>query len=46
VEYGAQLDEAAAVARRKRGLDIVVRGEDTTPNRRLALKIETAVGRR
>jgi hypothetical protein len=33
VEYGAEIDEAAAVARRKRGDNIVVRGDDLKANR-------------
>src|SRR5438874_2659125 len=44
VEWGAELDEAAAVERRKKGLDIVVRGESRKRNRAKAMKIETAVG--
>jgi hypothetical protein len=44
VEYGAEIDEAAAVARRTAGLDIVVRGDDTAVSRRLARKIEARVG--
>jgi hypothetical protein len=44
VEYGPQIADAAAVDRRKQGLDIVVRGDDTVANRRLAYKIEAAVG--
>jgi hypothetical protein len=42
--YGAEIDEATAVARRAAGLDIVVRGDDTAVNRRLARKIEAQVG--
>jgi hypothetical protein len=42
--YGAELDLAAAVARRQGGLDVVVRGDDTDANRRLAETIEAAVG--
>jgi hypothetical protein len=42
--YGGELTIAAAVARRKNGLDVVVRGDDTDANRRLAENIETKVG--
>jgi hypothetical protein len=41
---GAQLDAAAAVARRRAGLDVVVCGPDGDANRRLAYQIESAVG--
>jgi hypothetical protein len=44
VQYGAEIDEATAVARRAAGLDIVVRGDTTAENRRLARKIEAQVG--
>lgn len=44
VQYGAEIDEATAVARRAVGLDIVVRGDDTAINRRLARRIEAQVG--
>ncbi len=44
VLYGAELDLPAAVARRQGGLDVVVRGDDTDANRRLAQAIEAAVG--
>jgi hypothetical protein len=44
VEYGAELDEAMAVARRKNGEDIVIRGDDTAANRSLAYQIESQVG--
>src|SRR5947209_15390335 len=44
VLWGAELDFAAAVARRRAGLDVVVRGDDLNANRRLALGIESAVG--
>jgi hypothetical protein len=44
VEYGPEIDEAAAVGRRKHGLDIVVRGDDTAANRRLARRVESQVG--
>jgi hypothetical protein len=43
VEYGAEIDFAAAVARRTIGKDVVVRGDDQKANRRLAGAIETAV---
>src|SRR5947208_1274032 len=42
--YGAELDFPAAVARRQSGLDVVVRGDDTDANRRVAERIEAAVG--
>lgn len=42
--YGAELGVDAAVARRKNGLDIVVRGDDADANRRLAERIEAGVG--
>jgi hypothetical protein len=44
VEYGAEIDVAAAVARRRADLDVVVRGDDVNANRRLAAAIESAVG--
>jgi hypothetical protein len=44
VEYGLEIDEPAAVARRKNGQDIVVRGNDTAANRALARRIESQVG--
>jgi hypothetical protein len=44
VEWGTEITVAEAVARRKRGLDIVVRGPDERANRRKASAIETAVG--
>jgi hypothetical protein len=44
VLYGPEIDFAAAVARRQAGLDVVVRGDDTDANRRLARAIEAAVG--
>src|SRR5579859_97914 len=40
----AELDSSAAVARRQRGEDIVVCGDVTDENRRLALQVESAVG--
>jgi hypothetical protein len=44
VLWGAAIDFDGAVARRKLGQDVVVRGNDVEVNRRLALKIESAVG--
>ncbi len=44
VEYGGEIDVATAVDRRKSGQDIVVRGDETAKNRKLARDIETAVG--
>ena len=44
MEYGSEIDETTAVARRAAGLDIVVRGDDTAINRRLARKIEAQMG--
>lgn len=44
VEYGTEIDEAAAVARRRAGEDVVVRGDDIDANRRLARRIESAAG--
>jgi hypothetical protein len=44
VEYGAEIDETAAVARRRNGKDIVVRGNVTRANRSLTYKIESQVG--
>jgi hypothetical protein len=46
VWYGAELDFDAAVARRRVGLDVVVRGDDLAANRTLAAAIEAAVGPR
>src|SRR6266849_6517725 len=46
VEWGTELDFDAAVARRTKGLDVVVRGEITKVNQRLAGQIEAAVGPR
>src|ERR1051326_231823 len=40
---GAELDLAAAILRRRAGLDIVVCGDDLAANRRLARQIESAV---
>ncbi len=44
VEWGSELTLSAAIARRKRGLDIVVRGSDKAANRRLARNVEAGVG--
>ncbi len=44
VWYGVESDFDTAVARRKAELDVVVRGEDGDENRRLAYRIEAAVG--
>ena len=46
VEWGKQLDFDAAVARRKKGQDVVVRGENTKANQQLAGQVEAAVGPR
>ena len=44
VLYGPPIDEATAVERRRQGLDIVVRGNETAVNRSLARRIESQVG--
>jgi hypothetical protein len=44
VEYGGEIDEATAVARRSNGKDIVIRGGDTKQNRSRAYQIEVQVG--
>jgi hypothetical protein len=44
VLWGAEIDLAAAAARRRAALDVVVRGDDTSANRRLAWQIESAAG--
>jgi hypothetical protein len=44
VLYGAEIDFDAAVARRRLGEDAIVRGEDRSANRRLAERIEAAIG--
>jgi hypothetical protein len=44
VDFGPELGESQAIARRQLGLDIVVRGRDKAANRRIAGKIEAAVG--
>jgi hypothetical protein len=41
---GAEIDQDAAVARRRSGENVVVCGDDTDANRRLAQSIESAVG--
>lgn len=41
---GAEIDVAAAIARRRTGLDVVVCGADLKANRSLAASIESAVG--
>jgi hypothetical protein len=46
VEYGAKIDETAAVTRRQAGENVVVRGDDINENRRLAERVESAVGPR
>ncbi len=45
VLWGAEIDLAAAVARRQANEDVVVRGGDLDANRALAQAIEAAVGR-
>src|SRR6266853_1769195 len=44
VEWGAELTLDRAVNRRRSGMDVVVRGDDETANRRHAGAIESAVG--
>jgi hypothetical protein len=44
VNWGAEIDLTAAVARRLAGLNVVVRGDDLRANRHLAEQIERAVG--
>jgi hypothetical protein len=44
VLYGSEIDLDTAVARRKMGMDVVVRGEDHRANRQLANRIEAAAG--
>lgn len=41
---GAEIDVAAASARRQMGADVVVCGADTSVNRRLAEQLELAIG--
>ena len=45
VEWGNEMDFQGAVARRAEGLDIVVRGAEEDENRRLAGRIEAAIGK-
>jgi hypothetical protein len=42
--FGPQIDFDHAVAQRRAGQDVVIRGDDTDANRRLASRIEAAVG--
>lgn len=44
VLFGPEIEFDSAVARRQVGEDVVVRGTDTAANRRLAYRIEAAVG--
>ncbi len=44
VLYGKQLSKTEAIARRKSGEDIVVRGADSKANKALAREMEAAVG--
>jgi hypothetical protein len=44
VLYGREIELAAAVARRKAGQDVIVRGSDHKQNRRLAEWIEPPIG--
>ncbi len=44
VYRGGEIDLAAAVARRRAGLDVVICGEDINANRALARTVEAAVG--
>jgi hypothetical protein len=44
VLYGVEIDFDTAVTHRQAGLDVVVRGDDGDNNRRLAYRIESAVG--
>ena len=44
VEYGSEIDEPTAVARRRNGENIVVRGDNTRANRSRAYQIEAQVG--
>jgi hypothetical protein len=43
VEYGVEIDESGAVALRRNGEHIVVRGDDIRANRSLAYRIEIQV---
>jgi hypothetical protein len=44
VQYGKEINEAAAITRRRNGEDIVVRGDNTGSNRARAYEIEVQVG--
>jgi hypothetical protein len=44
VIWGLEINLAAAIARRRAGLDVVIRGDEVNLNRRLAVQIESAVG--
>src|SRR5262245_4407346 len=44
VEWGKELTQAEATARRKQGLDVVVRGPNQTQNRQIAEAVEGPVG--
>jgi hypothetical protein len=44
VEFGVEIDEPMAVARRRNGKDIVIRGNDLRTNRSRAYQIEAQVG--
>lgn len=44
VWHGAEIDFDTDVVRRRAGLDVVVRGDDGDANRRLAYRIEAALG--
>jgi hypothetical protein len=44
VWFGPELTFDQAVARRLAGLDVVVRGDDTDANRRMAFQVESVVG--
>jgi hypothetical protein len=44
VHRGTEMDFAAAVVRRRTGNDVVVCGQNTDTNRRLAYQVEAAVG--
>lgn len=44
IRFGPEIDFEHAVAKRQAGQDVVIRGADTDANRRLAYRIEAAVG--
>jgi hypothetical protein len=44
VLFGPEIDFDTAVAQRQAGQDVVVRGNDTDSNRRIAYRIEAVVG--